>query len=80
MLFADRLAILLTIRPGVLGQIAYDQIKLIKIVSPQRFIAVTGGDSLMAQTAKHSFQYGTQFIVVVDDENPTFLHPTPICR
>ena len=34
----------------------------------------------VAQAAQNLFEYGTQLIVIIDDENPTFLHPAPICR
>ncbi|MCM3872789.1 MAG: hypothetical protein ND895_19080, partial [Pyrinomonadaceae bacterium] len=28
----------------------------------------------------NQLEYGAQLIVIIDDENPTFLHPAPICR
>ena len=65
---------------GVFGEIADDEIKLVEVVAAEGLIAIAGDDSLVAQAAKRVFEYGTQLIVIVDDENPTFLHPTPICR
>ena len=62
------------------GEVADDEIKLVEVVAAEGFVAVAGDHGLAAQAAKRVFEYGTQLIVVVDDENPTFLHPTPICR
>ena len=63
---------------GILGKVADDEIKLVQVATAQGLLAVTRHDSLVAQAAEGAFEYGTQLIVIVDDENSTFLHPAPI--
>jgi hypothetical protein len=63
---------------GILGKVADDEIKLVQVATAQGLITVTGDDSLVAQTAEGVFEYCTQLIVIIDDENSTFLHPAPI--
>jgi hypothetical protein len=83
MLIAQQIAVQvfgLISRRGILRQVTDDEIKLVEVVTAQGFLSIAGHDSLVAQAAERVFEYGTQLIVIVDDENPTFLHPTPIFR
>src|SRR6266446_6447460 len=61
-------------------QVTNDDIELVEVVTVEGFLSIAGDHSLTAKVAKHILEYGTQIIVVIDDENPTFLHPTPICQ
>jgi hypothetical protein len=61
----------------IFGEVTDDQVKAVEIVSSESLIALTGYDHIVTKAAEYSFQTGTQFIVVVDDENPTF-HQAPI--
>jgi hypothetical protein len=53
---------------------------LIEVVAAEGLVAITRHDSLMAEAAERVFEYRTQLIVIVYDENPTFLHSAPIRR
>ena len=72
--FADWLAVAV----GVFGEVADNQIKLFQVISGKRLMPIADYHHLVAQATQNLFEYGTQFIVIIDDENPTFGHPTPI--
>ena len=72
MQFADRV-----IRIRFFSEVADDHVEPIKILASQSFVPIAGSYHIVAESAQHVSQRGPQPFVIVDNEDPEFLHQSP---
>src|SRR6185369_6268898 len=63
----------------VLGKLADDQIETVEVGSTECFRALGGHHDLVTEASERFFE-NTQLIVIIDDENPPFIHTLQSCQ